>query len=124
MKTIIIVEDEIITRMLITAEVKSISKKYNTVLKVIGSFSTGEEALPKILELKPDFIFMDINLGGGMDGIEVIIEVQKVIPEINFCYFSAEDELKKDKRLMSTNPSIFLKKPILNGRLIKLLLSL
>jgi CheY-like chemotaxis protein len=37
---------------------------------VLGSVSSGQDALEKALALKPDLILMDIRLAGTMDGIE------------------------------------------------------
>jgi two-component system cell cycle sensor histidine kinase/response regulator CckA len=43
---------------------------------VAGEISSGEEALAKISDLKPDLVLMDIVLDGEMDGIEAARQVR------------------------------------------------
>lgn len=59
-----------------------------------GSCTTGEEALKKLPALKPRVVLMDIGLGDGMNGIEVVRELKASIPEILFmmCTIYEEDE--------------------------------
>lgn len=59
-----------------------------------GSCTTGEEALEKLPLLNPRVVLMDIGLGDGMNGIEVVRELKAVNPEILFmmCTIYEEDE--------------------------------
>ena len=59
-----------------------------------GSCTTGEEALKKLPKLKPTVVLMDIGLGYGMTGIEVVRELKELHPEILFmmCTIYEEDE--------------------------------
>ncbi len=59
-----------------------------------GSCTTGEEAVEKIPLLKPRVVLMDIGLGDGMNGIEVVRELKARNPEILFmmCTIYEEDE--------------------------------
>jgi DNA-binding NarL/FixJ family response regulator len=59
-----------------------------------GSCSTGEEALIKLPALNPKVVLMDIGLGDGMNGIEVVRELKASNPEILFmmCTIYEEDE--------------------------------
>jgi DNA-binding NarL/FixJ family response regulator len=59
-----------------------------------GSCTTGEEALEKLPLLKPCVVLMDIGLGDGMNGIEVVRELKARNPEILFmmCTIYEEDE--------------------------------
>ena len=43
-----------------------------------GSCTTGEEALKKLPQLKPTVVLMDIDLGYGMNGIEVVRELKEL----------------------------------------------
>jgi DNA-binding NarL/FixJ family response regulator len=54
---------------------------------VLGSFKTGEEALQKLPEIKPDIVIMDINLP-GMNGIECIRQVKDKSPGTQFMMFT------------------------------------
>ncbi len=59
-----------------------------------GSCTTGEEALEKLPALNPKVVLMDIGLGDGMNGIEVVRELKARYPEILFmmCTIYEEDE--------------------------------
>ena len=59
-----------------------------------GSCTTGEEALEKLPLLNPKVVLMDIGLGDGMNGIEVVRELKTLNPEILFmmCTIYEEDE--------------------------------
>jgi DNA-binding NarL/FixJ family response regulator len=59
-----------------------------------GSCTTGEEALIKLPVLNPKVVLMDIGLGDGMNGIEVVRELKASNPEILFmmCTIYEEDE--------------------------------
>lgn len=59
-----------------------------------GSCITGEEALEKLPELNPDVVLMDIGLGDGINGIEVVRELKSTNPELRFmmCTIYEEDE--------------------------------
>ncbi|MBL7701146.1 MAG: response regulator transcription factor [Ferruginibacter sp.] len=59
-----------------------------------GSCITGEEALIRLPDLNPKVVLMDIGLGDGMNGIEVVRELKASNPEILFmmCTIYEEDE--------------------------------
>jgi len=59
-----------------------------------GSCTTGEEALKRLPKLNPTVVLMDIGLGDGMNGIEVVRELKALNPEILFmmCTIYEEDE--------------------------------
>ena len=59
-----------------------------------GSCTSGEEAVIKLPILNPKVVLMDIGLGDGMNGIEVVRELKASNPEILFmmCTIYEEDE--------------------------------
>ena len=59
-----------------------------------GSCATGEEALVRLPMLNPHVVLMDINLGDGINGIEVVKQLKETNPEILFmmCTIYEEDE--------------------------------
>jgi DNA-binding NarL/FixJ family response regulator len=59
-----------------------------------GSCTSGEEALVKLPLLNPKVVLMDIGLGDGMNGIEVVRELKGTNPELLFmmCTIYEEDE--------------------------------
>jgi DNA-binding NarL/FixJ family response regulator len=56
-------------------------------LRFLQSFSSGEEALGKLPELKPDVVIMDIQLP-GMTGIECTMKLKTLAPEIQVLVFT------------------------------------
>ena len=59
-----------------------------------GSCTNGEEALIKLPILNPKVVLMDIGLGDGINGIEVVRELKETNPQILFmmCTIFEEDE--------------------------------
>lgn len=59
-----------------------------------GSCATGEEALVTLPMLNPNVVLMDINLGDGINGIDVVKQLKETNPEILFmmCTIYEEDE--------------------------------
>lgn len=74
----LIVDDESLAR----ERIISLLKKENDI-EVVGECSDGEEALQKINSLKPDLVFLDIQMP-LINGIEVIKSFNKFIPEVIF----------------------------------------
>jgi DNA-binding NarL/FixJ family response regulator len=62
--------------------------------ELVCSCINGEEALELIPEANPAVVLMDINLGGGIDGIECVRILKESHPEILFmmCTVLEEDE--------------------------------
>ena len=65
------------------------------VFTLAGSCITGEEALVKLPVLHPKVVLMDIGLGDGMNGIEVVRELKMSNPGILFMMCTIYDEDEK-----------------------------
>jgi len=61
-KSILIVEDELVSRLFLTHCVRRMG------LRVVGTASTGEEAIEQAGGLRPDLVIMDVGLKGEMNG--------------------------------------------------------
>jgi CheY-like chemotaxis protein len=101
---VIVVEDEIIILRDIIQKLKSIG------YEVPAGVSSGEEALEKVQEIKPDIVIMDIQIEGDMDGIEVANEIMNKygIPVI---YLTSYSDSKTFNRAIGTEPDNYLVKP-------------
>jgi putative nucleotidyltransferase with HDIG domain len=79
--------------------------------QVIAVCDSGELAVQKALELKPDLILMDIYLAGEMDGIEAarIIRARQSVAVIYLTAASNEETLQ---RAMITEPFAYVQKPV------------
>ncbi len=71
---------------------------------------TGEEAIRKAGEIRPDLILMDIKLEGEMDGVEAVEAIRKEmnVPVIYLTAYSNEGFLERAER---TGPFGYINKP-------------
>ena len=77
---------------------------------VVGTASSGEEALEQIVRSRPDAVLMDIRLSGGMDGIETAARIPETIsPAV--IYLTGSSEEATLKRARETQPYGYLLKP-------------
>jgi DNA-binding NarL/FixJ family response regulator len=76
---------------------------------VIGSFKTGEDALLKLPEIRPDIVIMDINLP-GMNGIECIRQVKCKSPNTQFMMFTVYENDDKVFEALKAGASGYLLK--------------
>ncbi|MCL6219437.1 LytR/AlgR family response regulator transcription factor [Zunongwangia pacifica] len=105
----LIIEDEEPARLRLTKLLQNHTDK----VEIIGSAKNGENGLKKINDLKPDLIFLDIQMP-GMNGFEMLSKLQR-IPLIIFC--TAYDEYAL--QAFETNSIDYLLKPIKEERLAK-----
>ena len=76
---------------------------------VVGAFKTGEEALQKLPEIRPDIVIMDINLP-GMNGIECIRQVKDKSPGTQFMMFTVYENDDKVFEALKAGASGYLLK--------------
>ncbi|GAB1544421.1 hypothetical protein NUACC21_70970 [Scytonema sp. NUACC21] len=101
---ILIVEDERIVA-------KDISKRLkNLGYVVVAAVSSGEEAIEKAAETRPDLVLMDIRLKGKMDGIKASEQIRAEfnIPVIFLTAYADEKTLQRAK---VTEPFGYIVKP-------------
>jgi two-component system response regulator YesN len=78
---------------------------------LVGKGRSGYEAIKLIYELKPDLVFMDINIP-GIDGIEVIAEVHKKVPGTIFILSTAYERFDLAQRAIPLGIFAYLVKPV------------
>jgi CheY-like chemotaxis protein len=102
---ILVVEDETILALDLAMCLSDLGHE------VAATAVTGEEAVRKAKETKPDLVLMDITLDIEMDGIQAaeIINRTRKIPLI---YVTAHSDNETRKRAETTNPLGYLIKPI------------
>ena len=67
--TCLIIDDEKLARDLLSEYLESFSE-----IEILGECANGNEAVEKIDKLKPDLIFLDVQMP-GMNGFEVLEEI-------------------------------------------------
>ena len=102
--TILVVEDEAITAMIIKKELTIAG------YLVSGIVATGEDAVDNVKQRQPDVITMDINLAGQIDGIEAARQILELyrIPIIFLTGYEDKDIFERVNKL---NPAAYLIKP-------------
>ena len=111
MKTIFILEDEVI----ISIFIKMYLERHG--FDVIGTNTNGNQALDIILEKKPDIVIIDVTLKGGINGIEVAYKIyEEYHPKIVFVTGLDEHALHSVKIDYS-----YLRKPFDNKKLLEVL---
>jgi serine phosphatase RsbU (regulator of sigma subunit) len=104
MTKVLIIEDELI----IALHLKNILKSFG--LDVLEICSNGEDALESYRVNKPDLLFVDIDLGIGITGIEVVEKI-KLENEVAAIYLTSHDDDVTYMKVKATNPIAYLKKP-------------
>ncbi|MCX7903543.1 MAG: response regulator [Caloramator sp.] len=114
MLKVLIVDDEY---LVLDALKIIISKNFDDV-KVIGTASSGREAIEKAIELKPDVIFMDIHMP-GIDGIEAIRQIKAANSDIFFVILTAYEYFDYAKEALNLGVFEYLLKPINKSKVIE-----
>jgi CheY-like chemotaxis protein len=104
-KKILIAEDEAIFAM--SMQRVLIRSGYD----VSEPVSTGEEAVKRAKEEKPDLVIMDVMLKGKIDGIEAAMDIRST-HDMPIVFISGYQEEKLLERAKSVGSSIYLIKPI------------
>ena len=104
---IMIVEDEWITADDIRMSLQSLG------YTVTSMSSSGEEAIQKAEEDRPDLVLMDIVLKGEMDGIEAASQIRSCY-DIPIIYLTAYTDQKILERARITEPFGYIVKPFVN----------
>jgi len=101
---ILVVEDE----RVVARDIEKRLKKLGYVVTL--TVASGEEAIKKTAETRPDLVLMDIQLKGKMDGIEAAerIRTDFDIPVIYLTAFADEETLQRAK---ATEPFGYILKP-------------
>ncbi len=103
--SILLVEDEVITAMLMETQLKKIG------YTLTSHVTTGENAIAATLLNRPDIILMDIRLAGNIDGIEAA-SVIKSETDIPIIFITSYDDQNTRDRARNLNPLGFLEKPL------------
>jgi DNA-binding LytR/AlgR family response regulator len=101
---ILIVEDDMIIAANISLQLSKLG------YEVTGIESRGEEAVNHALENRPDIILMDIQLKGGINGVEAAKKIQEKA-SIPLIYLTANSDEASFQMAKETKPDAFISKP-------------
>lgn len=99
---IFLIENSVVYKDLIIGHLRS---NHYTNLKV---FKSGEECLRNI-HLKPDLIILDYS-SEGKTGLELMVQIQKEFPEIDFIFLSGQNDVQVAVRIMKIGAADYIVK--------------
>ena len=104
-KKILLVEDEAITALDMANMLQKIG------YEVAATITSGEEAVMKAIEMRPDLILMDIILSDEMDGIDATKKIKEQI-NVPVVYLTGNADSRTFQRAGETNHLGYLIKPV------------
>ncbi|NSW58211.1 MAG: response regulator transcription factor [Armatimonadetes bacterium] len=78
--------------------------------EVVAEASSGEGALAKLDEARPDIVVLDISLAGGMNGLQVAREILSTRPAISVIVLSMHEEIDRVREALSLGVSAYVLK--------------
>jgi PAS domain S-box-containing protein len=102
---LLIVEDEAIVAEDLAHKVRALGHE------VIGTASSGEEAVARARESAPDVVLLDIHLDGHLDGVEVA-KTLKAVCDPAIVFVTAHSDIQTVKTAEAINPVGFILKPL------------
>jgi two-component system invasion response regulator UvrY len=86
-------------------------------IEVVAEAATGEEALKRYPEIKPDVVVMDISMP-GMGGLEAVSRLLAKDPAVKILILSAHEDSIHPKRLLKAGAAGYLSKRVAPEELI------
>jgi len=102
--TVLIADDESIVRRFIRLLLIDLQ------CDVIDEASNGEDAIAKYAQLRPDLVFIDINMP-GIDGLSVLNAILKIDPNAFAVIVSANSTAENVRQAIQTGAQGFIVKP-------------
>lgn len=86
--------------------------------QICGEANNGRMGVEKAKELRPDIILADVNMP-FMDGLQMIEEIQKTLPDTMFALITGYGEFEYAKRGMELGVKYYVVKPVDDQELMK-----
>ncbi|MCR8825625.1 response regulator [Pseudosulfitobacter koreensis] len=104
--TVVIVEDD----FLIAEDLRTMSEDFGANVLAVRHAASG--TAEKILALAPDFVLMDVRLGGDRDGVSVAQQIYRTNTQIKLIFVTGSNEPQTIERIETDHPHRILIKPI------------
>lgn len=110
-RRIAIVEDELLVAWSLETSVEDMG------YEVTGIFSNADAVLASLLRHPVDLVLMDINLGGGMDGVDAARRIAAA-SDARIIFISAYADPETQERIRQSVPAaLLLRKPVQEAEL-------
>lgn len=110
MATVLVTDDAAFMRMQLKTMLTALGHQ------VIGEAENGKVAIEKYIELKPDFVTMDITMP-EMSGIEAVKEIKKIDPQATIIVCSAMGQQAMVVEAIKAGAKDFVVKPFTQDRI-------
>jgi DNA-binding NarL/FixJ family response regulator len=90
-------------------------------LQVIGEAADGETALQLARQLQPRVVLMDVNLPGGMNGLQVVQRMRKEIPGVRTIVLTAYDDEEQLFHAIRAGAHAYFSKEVSPGRIVEVI---
>lgn len=104
-KRLLIVDDSRVSRMIIKGKVASLQPDWEVL-----EAASGDEAVQRALDLRPDFITMDVNMP-GMSGFDAAERLQALLPQARIAMLTANIQESSRERAQTLGVK-FIQKPV------------
>ena len=104
--SVVIVEDD----FLIAEDLRYMCEDFGA--RVLEMRHAADGTAERILELSPDYVLMDVRLGGRRDGVDVAQQIHDTEIGIKLVFITGSNEPPTIQRIESDNPHRILIKPI------------
>lgn len=113
MKKIIVIDDEIVNRLLIISILKSASYE-------VYSADGGKNGINLAKELRPNLIICDFRMP-GIDGMEVLemIRADKKMKEMPFIFLTSNIDFQEERVALKLGANAYLHKPVDKEKLLE-----
>lgn len=107
MYRLVVIDDEFI----VVRGIEAIIKREKINFEVVGAAFNGVDALQLLKETKPDIVITDIRIP-KLDGLSLIEEAMKFLPDTYFIVISGFKEFEYAKRALSMGVRSYIEKPV------------
>jgi len=114
---IMIVDDEVIIR----TGLAKVIKWHELGLELLPPAASGEEAMSRLLQERPNIILTDIRMT-GMDGLALAKEAKRLLPDVEVIILSGYDDFKYTQQAIRNDVSDYLLKTTRPEEIIKTVL--
>ena len=87
-------------------------------IEIVGEAANGQDAVSAVSELKPDVVFMDVQMP-GMDGLEAARLIRESVPDTKVILFTVEESRAAVAEAMQAGVSGYLLKDVTGSELVK-----
>ena len=101
---ILLADDVKIMRSLLKSSIATLD------VEIVSEVDNGDDVIPKVSELMPDMVFLDISMP-GKNGLDVLQEIKGKYPNVFVAMISGHNTFENIKRSMELGADGFVVKP-------------